>query len=131
MTTLIATALLHNAVLTLGLGLVPALLLAPVRLERVVWAGLLGIPLSMLIAALDHAAQLLWLRPQGWEALRLPLLLGLTALLAHSLTLDLRRRVAPDVHGPRIAPWIGLYGTLLGLALALMPQAASVGAARA
>ena len=44
MTTLIATALLHNAVLTLGLALVPALLLAPVRLDRVVRAGLLGIP---------------------------------------------------------------------------------------
>jgi len=131
MTTLIATALLQNAVLTLGLGLVPALLLAPVRLERVVWAGLLGIPLLMGVAALDHTAQLLWLRPNGWEALRLPLLLGLTALLTQILAFGLRQRVAPDAHGSRIPSWLGLYGTLLGLALALMPPAASVGAALA
>jgi electron transport complex protein RnfA len=130
-TTLIATALLQNAVLSLGLGLIPALLLAPVRLDRVAWAGLLGIPLSMFVAAFDHATQLLWLRPQGWEALRLPLLLGLTALLAQILAFGLRRRIAPDAHGPRIAPWFGLYGTLLGLALALMPPAASFGAALA
>jgi len=131
MTTLIATALLQNAVLTLGLGLVPGLLLAPVRLERVVWAGLLGIPLLMLIAALDHATHLLWLRPQGWEALRLPLLAGLGALLAQILAFGLRRRMAPDAHGSRITPWLGLYGTLLSLALALMPPAASFGAALA
>lgn len=131
MTTLIATALLHNAVLTLGLALVPALLLAPVRLDRVVRAGLLGIPLLMLIAALDHATHLLWLRPQGWEALRLPLLAGLGALLAQTLAFGLRRRIAPDAHGPRIAPWLGLYGTLLSLALALMPPAAPFGAALA
>ncbi|HMM44711.1 MAG TPA: Rnf-Nqr domain containing protein [Candidatus Macondimonas sp.] len=131
MTTLIATALLHNAVLTLGLALVPALLLAPVRLDRVVRAGLLGIPLLMLIAALDHATHLLWLRPQGWEALRLPLLAGLGALLAQTVAFGLRRRIAPDAHGPRIAPWLGLYGTLLSLALTLMPPAAFFGAALA
>lgn len=131
MTTLIATALLQNAVLTLGLGLVPALLFAPLRLERVVWGGLLGIPLLMLIAALDHATHLLWLRPQGWEVLRLPLLAGLGALLAQSLAYGLRRRIGPDAHGSRITPWLGLYGTLLSLALALMPPAASVAAALA
>lgn len=131
MTPLIATALLQNVALNLGLGLGPALGTAP-NIERVLWASLLGIPVLVLASMLCWLLESLVLRPQGWDAMRLPVLLGITALIAQSAVLGLRAgpyalRAALNPH----LPMFGVHWTILGLGLVLMPAPASLGAALA
>lgn len=129
MTPLIATALLQNVVLNLGLGMRPALGAAPDR-DRALWASLLGVPVLMLASALGWLLESLLLHPQGWDALRPPVLLGVTALIAQFAALGLR--AAPDPLRVTLAPHLALFGvhwTILGLGLTLMPAPVSLGAA--
>lgn len=131
MTPLIATALLQNVALNLGLGLGPALGTAP-NIERALWASLLGAPVLVLASALGWLLESLVLRPHGWDALRLPVLLGITALIAQSAVLGLR--AGPYALRAALNPHLALFGvhwTILGLGLVLMPAPASLGAALA
>lgn len=131
MAPLIATALLQNVALNLGLGLGPALGTAP-NIERALWASLLGIPVLVPASALGWLLESLVLRPQGWDAMRLPVLLGITALIAQFAVLGLRAgpyalRATLNSH----LPLFGVHWTILGLGLVLMPAPASLGAALA
>jgi len=129
MAPLVATALLQNVVLNLGLGLSPTLEAAP-NGDRALWASLLGVPVLTLASALDWLLESLVLHPQGWDALRLPVLLGITALIAQFAVLGLR--AAPCAPRETLNPHLALFGvhwTILGLGLALMPAPASLGAA--
>lgn len=131
MTLLIATALLQNMALNLGLGLSPALD-ATSNGDRALWASLLGAPVLVLASALGWLLESLVLRPQGWDALRLPVLLGITALIAQSAVLGLR--AGPHALRAALNPHLALFGvhwTILGLGLVLMPAPASLGAALA
>ncbi|HAV77458.1 Rnf-Nqr domain containing protein [Candidatus Macondimonas diazotrophica] len=127
-TPFVATALLQNATLALGLG-VSLALAAPARLEQVVIGCLLGIPLLTVVSALSYLLDVLWLHPQGWEVLRLPLVMGLTALLAQAAALMLRRQSGAVHRAGRTDPWLSLYWTLLGIALVLAPPPRSLGSA--
>lgn len=124
----VATALLQNATLALGLG-VTLVLAAPARLERVAIGSLLGIPLLTLVSALSYLLDVLWLHRQGWGALRLPLVMGLTALLAQAAALMLRRQSSAAHRAQWADPWLSLYWTLLGIALVLAPPPRSLGSA--
>ena len=131
MTPLIATALLQNVVLNLGLGLSPALD-ASSNGDRALWTSLLGAPVLVLASALGWLLESLVLRPHGWDALRLPVLLGITALIAQSAVLGLR--AGPYALRAALNPHLALFGvhwTILGLGLVLMPAPASLGAALA
>jgi len=117
--------------LNLGLGLGPALGTAP-NIERALWASLLGIPVLVLASALGWLLESLVLRPQGWDAMRLPVLLGITALIAQFAVLGLR--AGPGALRATLSPHLALFGvhwTILGLGLVLMPAPASLGAALA
>ena len=131
MTPLIATALLQNVVLNLGLGLSPALD-ASSNGDRALWTSLLGAPVLVLASALGWLLESLVLRPHGWDALRLPVLLGITALIAQSAVLGLR--AGPYALRAALNPHLALFGvhwSILGLGLVLMPAPASLGAALA
>ena len=131
MTPLIATALLQNVALNLGLGLSPALD-ATSNGDRALWTSLLGAPVLVLASALGWLLESLVLRPHGWDALRLPVLLGITALIAQSAVLGLR--AGPYALRAALNPHLALFGvhwTILGLGLVLMPAPASLGAALA
>ncbi len=131
MAPLIATALLQNVVLNLGLGVGPALEAAP-NGDRALWASLLGVPVLTLASALDWLIGTLLLHPHGWDALRLPILLGVTALIAQFAVLGLR--TTPDALRATLNPHLALFGvhwTILGLGLALMPAPVSLGTALA
>ena len=132
MAPLIATALLQNVALNLGLGLGPALDAAS-NADRALWASLLGIPVLVLASALGWLLESLALHPQGWDALRLPILLGITALIAQFAVLGLR--AGPYALRATLNPHLALFGvhwtilglgTALGVGLVLVPFAALV-----
>lgn len=131
MTPLIATALLQNVVLNLGLGVSPTLDTTPDR-DRALWASLLGVPVLVLSSALGWLLESLVLHPQGWDALRLPVLLGITALIAQFAVLGLHAVPHPlrTTLNPHLT-LLGVHWTILGLGLALLPAPISLGTALA
>lgn len=131
MTPVIATALLQNVALTWGLGVTPALAAIPDK-NRALWVSLLGAPVLVLSSVLGWLLESQLLQSHGRDTLRLPILLGTTAVVAQFAVLGLQARpVALGMALPSDPARLGMHWTMLGLGLALLPAPVSFATALA